>query len=126
MSRPDRAQAARLSTVIGVVLRTGTVLAAMIILLGLALLWAGGSPAPLALHHFDPSAAQSGTHVLTGLSTFEPRAVILLGVVVLVLTPLLRVLSCTVVFLMERDRLYVVISLIVAATLLLGMLGVLA
>lgn len=61
--------------------------------------------------------------LLAALSRFEPLAIIELGVIVLVLTPIVRVATTVLIFVRERDRLYVGITLVVLAVLLLGWLG---
>lgn len=58
-----------------------------------------------------------------GLKALEPLAIVQTGVVVLLATPVLRVLFSIFAFLFERDYLYVVITCIVFAIILLNMLG---
>jgi uncharacterized membrane protein len=53
-----------------------------------------------------------------GLLSLRPQAIAQLGLVVLVATPILRVLTSLVAFAMERDRLYVMITAVVLAILL--------
>ncbi len=61
--------------------------------------------------------------LLAALTRFEPLAFVELGVIVLILTPLLRVAATVLIFARERDRLYVGITLVVLALLLLGWFG---
>ena len=58
-----------------------------------------------------------------GLKALEPLAIVQTGVVVLLATPVLRVLFSIFAFLFERNYLYVVITCIVFAIILLNMLG---
>ena len=58
-----------------------------------------------------------------GLKALEPLAIVQTGVVVLLATPVLRVLFSIFAFLFVRDYLYVVITCIVFAIILLNMLG---
>jgi uncharacterized membrane protein len=53
-----------------------------------------------------------------------PEAVIQLGVVILIATPIARVLLSLVAFALQRDRTYVVVTLIVLVVLLSGLFGV--
>lgn len=45
-------------------------------------------------------------------------AAMLIGIIILMLTPLIRVLSCAILFAVERDLIYVVLSAVVLAVLL--------
>ena len=52
----------------------------------------------------------------------DASAIIELGILLLVATPICRVIFAVIAFALERDRLYVAIGLTVLAVLLLGML----
>jgi uncharacterized membrane protein len=69
---------------------------------------------PLQLRH--PAA------LLSGLVHGDPVAILELGILLLVATPICRVIFAVAGFAIERDRLYVAISLTVLAVLLFGML----
>ena len=51
------------------------------------------------------------------------RAIIQLGLLLLIATPVARVLFSAIAFALERDSMYVVITLIVLAILLYSLLG---
>lgn len=59
--------------------------------------------------------------ILPEVLQFNGAAIIQLGVIVLIATPILRVAFSVVSFLIERDYLYVVITLIVLAIILANM-----
>jgi uncharacterized membrane protein len=59
---------------------------------------------------------------LRGIAGGQASAVIQLGILLLIATPICRVIFAVIGFLIERDRLYVVVSLVVLAVLLFGML----
>jgi uncharacterized membrane protein len=61
--------------------------------------------------------------MVRGISTARPDDVMRLGILVLILTPLLRVALMLVLFVLERDFVFVAISAIVFAILLLGLTG---
>ena len=68
-------------------------------------------------------------HYLRELSTIMPRvlsydgaAIIQLGVCVLIATPIMRVAISVIAFLIERDYMYVVITLIVLSIIIINML----
>lgn len=60
--------------------------------------------------------------LLRGIAHADADAVIQLGILLLVATPICRVIFAVIAFVMERDRLYIAVSLIVLAVLLYGML----
>jgi uncharacterized membrane protein len=53
-----------------------------------------------------------------GIATGDPATIIQLGILLLIATPVARVAFALVAFAIERDRLYVAVSLIVLAVLL--------
>lgn len=58
--------------------------------------------------------------VICGLTEFKGRAIVVLGLLVLIATPVLRVAVSILGFAYERDRIYVVITIIVLALLILS------
>lgn len=67
----------------------------------------------------DRSIFQVVTSVLEGISTFQGESIIFLGIILLFLTPVLRVILSLFSFLLEKDYLYVGITMIVI--LIIGM-----
>ena len=59
----------------------------------------------------------------TGLRDLRPIAFAQAGLLVLVATPVVRVMASVVAFALERDRLYTAITLAVLAILLVSLLG---
>lgn len=116
---------------IGKLLRYGVMLACGITLFGgIVYLFQnhGGS-----IEHYKPTPDNlpfpGVAHYLRELSTIIPRildfdgaAIIQLGVCVLIATPIFRVAFSVIGFLIEKDYLYVVITLIVLAIILTNML----
>lgn len=107
------------SPVIGWILRGGAMLSAAIILLGTLLL-------PLHPGDLSERSLQVFPHTLvqvwTGLLVLQPQAVIAAGLLLLLATPVMTVTAAAVTFACERDRRYVVISLIVLAILITSFL----
>ncbi len=106
--------------IISYVLRGGVMLAAAIIALGVVLFYVryltgGIGPGPLKYHH-------TVAGVISGLRQGDPLSVILLGLLVLLLTPVLRVLVSVVTFALEHDWLYTGITLLVFFILLVSFL----
>lgn len=106
------------SNIIGLVLQGGVILSAAVITLGLLLLpTQPGGLSVQRLLNFPETLAQVGQGVLV----FHPQAVIALGLLLLIATPVMRVAVSIITFAFERDRQYVVITLIVLAILLFSM-----
>jgi uncharacterized membrane protein len=105
----------RLETIIGQLLRAGVLLAATTVLAGGVLYLAGHHADHVSYHTF--AAGAPGTGTLSGIARSaahgDSTAIIEIGLLLLILTPIARVAVALVGFLLERDRLYAVVSLIV-------------
>jgi uncharacterized membrane protein len=125
-SGPGKGQAAnrealirQAELIISHVLRGGVLLSAAIILCGVVLFYArafasgGPGEAASAFPHTLPGVGQ-------GLAQGDPLAMIVFGLLVLLATPVVRVIVSIVAFLLERDWRYVVITSIVLLILLLS------
>jgi uncharacterized membrane protein len=108
----------RTELIISNVLRGGVLLSAGVIALGAALFyvrWLGtGGQAP------EPSFPHSLAAVGYGLGHGDPLAVITLGLLLLLATPVLRVAVSIVTFAIERDWRFTGITLLVLAILVLS------
>jgi uncharacterized membrane protein len=114
----------RLETIIGKLLRAGVLLAA-------ATVFAGGV-LYLARHHGDKADYHTFTggvpitRSLSGIvrtaATGNSAAIIQIGLLLLILTPIARVAVALAGFLLERDRLYAVVSLIVLLILVFSLM----
>lgn len=115
---PDR----RMELVIGRLLQVGVTLASVVVLLGGVLYLRAHAGEPVSYKTFrGESLGRAGT-VLRGAVHGDPAALIQLGVLLLIATPVARVAVMAGAFLLERDRLYLAISLAVLAILLFGLL----
>jgi uncharacterized membrane protein len=110
----------RVETWVGVMLRTGFLLAAAIVLTGGILFLAHSHGPRTDYSHFrgEPPAYTTMSGIAHGLGSGDPRAIIMLGLLVLIATPVARVAMCIVGFLFERDHLYVAVSTTVLLILL--------
>jgi uncharacterized membrane protein len=113
----------RLESIIGDLLRAGVLLAAATVLIGGVLYLAGHHAEPTSYHTFQ--AAGSNIRSLRGVAIAvahgDSVAIMQLGLLLLVLTPIARVVTALVGFLLERDRMYSVISAIVLAILVFSL-----
>ncbi|HVB60561.1 MAG TPA: TSUP family transporter [Ktedonobacteraceae bacterium] len=103
------------STLIGWVLQIGVLVSALVILIGVVMLFL--SPGGLSPDKFL-TFPHSFSAVGAGLLALRPQSVIVLGLLLLIATPVMRVAVSIVAFALEHDRDYVVITLIVLIILL--------
>lgn len=115
----------RLARWIGNLLRLGVATAAVVVLLGGALYLARHGREVPSYHVFrgEPSQFRSVGGILGSITQLSGRGIIQLGLLLLIATPIARVAFAALGFAMERDRTYVVVSLIVLATLLFSLAG---
>lgn len=115
---------------ISYVLRAGVLTSGLIILIGVILFLVLGPPdaGPHRLHDITGNGGHSISvspgGIAHGIATGSPIAVIQLGVLVLILTPLMRVGMTVFLFFAQRDRIFVAITSIVFIVLVLGLIGV--
>jgi len=111
-------KATKTELAVSFVLRFGVILSASVIILGLALLVAQGGQGALG----DVAAVRSFPHspaaVWAGLLALDPVAVVTLGLILIILTPISRVAVSIVAFAIEGDRRYVAVTALVLAILL--------
>lgn len=116
----------RLEGVLARGLIIGVAISAGVTLLGAILYLLKHASDPVTLKTFagEPDSLRSIPAIVRAALTLDPAAIIQLGVVLLIATPIARVLFSLLVFAAQKDRLYVVISAGVLGLLLLGFLGV--
>jgi uncharacterized membrane protein len=110
--------------IMGRLLQVGVLLAASVVLVG-GVLYAvahAGSLVDYRVFTARPIQVRHPAALLGGIARGDPSAIIELGILLLVATPICRVIFAVVAFAVERDRLYVAISLAVLTVLVYGML----
>jgi len=109
--------------IIGSLLRTGVLLSAAIVLIGACLLLgrAGHSSPTYSTFRGEPAQLRTLAGIAHGTRRGEPGAVIQLGLLLLIATPVARVLFSAFAFAFERDWMYVLITLIVLSVLLFSL-----
>jgi uncharacterized membrane protein len=109
---------------IGRLLQAGVLLAAVVTLIGgvMLLVQHGGERASHSVFHGEPELLLSVTAIVRGALALNSLAVVQLGLLLLIATPIARVAFTLVAFALQRDRIYVVITMIVLALLLYGIL----
>lgn len=118
--KPSAVHKPFLDYVLNMVLRIGLFIAISIVLCGGAIfLWKHGSEI-VDYRIFDgvPASLKGPVNIFNAALPDRLLAVIQLGIMLLIATPVVRVVTCLVVFAAERDVLYVVLSFFVLAVLL--------
>lgn len=110
----------RFEDMISLGLRLGVSLSIALILIGILLLYAY-APSGVDFSNFTTRGLNLG-EILYGLPKLDGMSFILLGIVVLIATPVLRVMLSVFHFAEEKDWLYVAITLIVLIDLLIALL----
>jgi uncharacterized membrane protein len=108
-----------LERLVGLLLQGGVLAAAAMVLVGAILLLVqhGVERVDFRVFHGTPAALRSLTSILRGAAHLDSRAVVQLGLLLLIATPVARVALTLVAFVVQRDRLYVVLTAIVLALL---------
>jgi uncharacterized membrane protein len=114
----------RMETMMGRLLQAGVLLASATVLLGGVLYVKANASHPASYHTFasEPGDLSHPLQLPALLAHGNPAAIIQLGILLLIATPIARVVFAVIGFAIERDRLYVLVSLIVLAVLIFGLL----
>lgn len=115
----------RLEVIISGLLRTGVLLAAVVVLLGGICFLAkhGGEQPEYHAFHATPASYRSVGGIIHAVTPSECRAVIQFGLLLLILTPVARVAFSLAGFALEHDGTYVVLTVVVLGILLYSLLG---
>ncbi|SRR5581483_3356204 len=111
--------------IIGNLLRLGVGLSAAVVLAG-AVVYLGRhgiEHADYRSFHGEPSELRSLRGIVQSAMQFRGRGIIQLGLVMLIATPVARVAFSVIAFALERDRMYIIFTLIVLTILLLSLTG---
>lgn len=101
--------------IIGQLLRIGILISVIIMLIGIFLLFVTGKSG-----YPENSYPVSLSEIINGCFNLKPFAFMMLGLFCLILTPVLRVLASIVAFAIEKDYLYVVITIFVLLILIIA------
>ena len=115
----------QVEAIMGHLLRTGVTIAAVVVAIGaLIYLFRHGTSLP-AYQTFqgEPADLRSVKGILLDTLTFRGRGIIQFGLLLLVATPIARVIFSLVTFLRQRDWLYVAFTAVVLVVLGYSLLG---
>ena len=124
----------RAESVISAVLRIGVLLSLTVVVVGVVVSFVGKPGTYLhsnainkALLTRSSDYPHSLSAVFSGLSHFQGEAIIVFGLIILLATPILRVLVSAVIFALQRDRYFVPVTvfvfLVLVTSFLLGKAG---
>lgn len=111
--------------ILGNLLRGGVILAAGIVAVGgvLYLMRYGANSPNYHVFHGEPADLRGLSGILTDVMSLHRRALIQLGLLLLIATPIARVVFSVFAFAKQRDYTYVIVTLIVLGVLMYSLLG---
>ncbi len=115
----------RIEQTVGNLLRIGVILAAAVVAAGAVafLLRHGGEPPHYGIFRGEPSNLSHVGGIVADAFAGHSRGLIQLGLLLLIATPVARVVFSVVGFALERDHAYVLITLIVLGVLVFSLTG---
>ncbi len=111
--------------IIGNLLRTAVLISALFVLIGgiLYLIHYAGTHPDDRVFTGEPRDLRTLPRILEDALTLHSRGVIQLGLLLLIATPVSRVILAGFAFALQRDRIYVVVSLIVLTVLIYSLMS---
>ncbi len=114
-----------MQSIIGWILRAGVFISMAIVFLGGILYIYRHGHTTADYHTFKgvPDFVHNASGIINGIFTFRGRAIIQAGIILLIATPVIRVIFSAIGFVLEKDYLYVGITLIVLLIIFSSMLS---
>jgi len=110
-----------MQAIIGWVQRIGVIVSISIVIFGgVVYLSRHGSETPEHSTFTGVPVFVEAPHVIGGVLDFRGRAIIQIGIMLLIATPILRIIFSIIGFAIEKDKLYVAISLLVLLIIFLS------
>jgi uncharacterized membrane protein len=125
MTAPDLRQDQRMDQLMAVLLRSGVLLAASLVFIG-GVIYLSHHELPATNYRVfqgEPQELRTVSGILREAAKFHGRGLIQLGLLVLIATPVARVLFSVIAFICEKDWTYVAITMIVLALLCYSLFG---
>jgi uncharacterized membrane protein len=115
----------RMDEIIGTLLRTGVILAALLVFAGGVVYLTRHRVPPTNYHVFqgEPAELRTISGIFHEAFAFSGRGLIQLGLLMLIATPIARVVFSVFAFLYQRDWMYVVVTLFVLGLLSYSLLA---
>ncbi|GGE53477.1 putative membrane protein [Pedobacter psychrotolerans] len=117
-----------IQVILGTLLRAGVIISMTIVLIGGIIFLIHNKGVITDYKVFKPELAKfsSIAAIFKGLLTFHGDAIVQFGILMLIFTPVARIIFAIFSFLIERDYLYVLIGLIILAIITISLNGGLA
>ncbi len=114
-----------LETILGNVLKTGVIVSAVVVFIGAAVYLSkhGMDRADFQVFKGEPANLRSVPGIIGDTLAESGRGIIQLGLLLLIATPVMRVLLSLVGFLRQGDKTYIIVTLLVFAVLIYSLAG---
>jgi uncharacterized membrane protein len=125
MAAPDLRQDQRMDQIMAVLLRSGVLLSASLVFIG-GIIYLSRHDLPTINYRVfqgEPQEFRTVGGILREAAKLQGRGLIQLGLLILIATPVARVLFSVFAFIYERDWTYVAITMIVLALLCYSLFG---
>ena len=125
MSYPQPWNDQQMDRIIGMILRVGVLISALVVLTGgfLYLRHYGFNVPEYGIFQGEPADLRNISGILQDTLAFRARGIIQFGLLLLIATPVVRVSFSIIGFALQRDKAYVMVTLIVLALLLFSITG---
>ena len=125
MAFPKHLDDERVERWIARLLRAGVLLAAFVVIAGAVLYLAAHPRDRVSYHtfHGEPDELKTVSGIVRWALRADPRGIMQFGLLLLIATPIARVLFSAAAFTRERDLMYVLFTLVVLAVLLYSLFG---
>jgi uncharacterized membrane protein len=122
---PSRWNDERVERILGALLQSGVIISGLVVLAGGIFYLLRYAHLPVRYENFDPERASLRSLSDVGNSALhgDGRAIIQCGLLLLIATPVARVVFSIFAFALEKDRLYVVLTVIVFLILIYSLFG---
>ncbi|WP_231459154.1 MULTISPECIES: DUF1634 domain-containing protein [unclassified Pedobacter] len=114
-----------IQVILGTLLRAGVIISMTIVLIGGFIFLVHNKGAVTDYKVFTPELSKfsSIAEIFEGLLTFKGDAIVQFGVLMLIFTPIARIVFAIFSFLLEKDYLYVLIGFIILAIIAISLSG---
>lgn len=126
METSKTTQDRNIENLMGNLLRTGVLAAAVIVFTGAVVyLLSNGSLTPdYSKFKGEPADLKNLNGIITDLIRLNHRGIIMFGLLVLIITPIARVIFSLIAFILQKDYIYTAVSAVVLIILLLSFFNV--
>ena len=125
MSYPQPWNDQQMDRIIGMILRVGVLISALVVLTGgvFYLRHYGFNVPEYGIFQGEPADLRNISGILQDTLAFRARGIIQFGLLLLIATPVVRVSFSIIGFALQRDKAYVMVTLIVLGLLLYSLTG---